>query len=240
MLTMALHPFIRMAIVPALLVTALVASACGSSGPEARQFDLEIREGKLALDPAVVRVNQGDSVTLRFRTDQAGAVHIHGYDIEQSVTPGQTASVQLTANATGRFTMTFHPGGEDGLEAHGALFDSPVLESNQTFSYQVGHDLEGKTFPYHNHMGHEFTGTITVSNDASLSGSVQIQILEDGSFQPVEVSVQPGTVLVWLNTSARRQRVTAGELPTGESGGMHQGMHQEEEVTLGTLEVYPR
>lgn len=233
---MALNTFIRMALVPALLVTALVASACGSSRPEARQFDLEIREGKLALDPAVVRVNQGDSVTLHFGTDQAGAVHIHGYDIEQSVTPGQSASVQFTANATGRFTMTFHLGGEDGTDAHGALFDSPLLESNQTFSYQVGHDLAGKTFPYHNHMDHESTGTITVSDAASLSGTVQIQIRDDGSFQPAEVSVQPGTTLVWLNTSGLRQRVTAGELPGGESSGAH----QEEEVTLGTLEVYPR
>ncbi len=233
---MTLHTFIRLTILPALLVVALAASACGPSRPEARQFDLEIRDGKLALDPAVVRVNQGDSVTLSFRTDQAGAVHIHGYDIEQSVTPGQAASVQFTANATGRFTMTFHPDGEDGLHAHGALFESPVLESSQTFSYRVGHDLEGKSFPYHNHMDHESTGTITVNDDAPLSGTVQIQILEDGSFQPVEVSVQPGTTLVWLNTSASRQRVTAGELPTGESGGTH----EEEEITLGTLEVYPR
>ena len=55
-------------------------------------------------------------------------------------------------------------GGHDatavGLDvaAHGALFSSPGLEHDQTFSFEVGHNLENLTIPYHSHIDHDLKG----------------------------------------------------------------------------------
>lgn len=90
-------------------------SACGSSeGPQDRQFDLEIREGKLNMNPAVIKVNQGDTVTLRVKSDEHGDFHLHGYDIEIGVGPDEAAPMRFTASATGRFNITFHASDESG------------------------------------------------------------------------------------------------------------------------------
>lgn len=96
-----------------LLTSALALGACGGgSEPEARAFDLKIEERKLNLDPAVIKVKQGDTVTLRIDADEHGTVHLHGYDIEKEVGPDGTTTMELTASATGQFNITFHPGGE--------------------------------------------------------------------------------------------------------------------------------
>ena len=101
-----------------LILLALVASlaalaACGGdSEPETRTFDLEISDAGLNLDRMDMDVKQGDTVTLRIDTDEHGTFHLHGYDIEREVGPDDTATMEFLANATGKFDITFHPGGE--------------------------------------------------------------------------------------------------------------------------------
>ena len=60
------------------------------------------------MTPDTVAVRQGDAITARLESDRAGVVHFHGYDLEREVTAGETAELQFTANATGRFPITFH------------------------------------------------------------------------------------------------------------------------------------
>jgi len=97
----------------ATLGAALILSACGAGAePEDREFDLRIEERRLNLQPAVIKVNQGDGVTLNVDADEHGIFHLHGYDIEIDLSPEQTASMAFTANATGKFSITFHPGEE--------------------------------------------------------------------------------------------------------------------------------
>ena len=62
-----------------------------------------INEGKLDLDPPIVKVKQGDDVTLKFRTDEGGEIHLHGYDLKIIVAPEEVVDLTLTANATGKF-----------------------------------------------------------------------------------------------------------------------------------------
>ncbi len=102
-----------------LLLIAVAASACSKTEPQARTFDLEIAQGKLTLNPPVIKVKQDDQVTLRIRSDEEGLFHLHGYDLEVEVTPGQMAEMSFTAKATGKFDIELHPestagiGGED-------------------------------------------------------------------------------------------------------------------------------
>ena len=71
-------------------------------------FDLEIRHGRVPEDKRLIRVEEGDVVKLRWTTDQAVVLHLHGYDIEKPVAPGAVTELTFTAYATGRFPLHVH------------------------------------------------------------------------------------------------------------------------------------
>ena len=83
---------------------------------EPRVIELAIRGGTLASDQRVIRVSQGDAVTLRWMSDRALTLHLHGYDLEQRITPGTPATMSFVARATGRFAIEVHAG-PSGREA---------------------------------------------------------------------------------------------------------------------------
>lgn len=90
------------------LVVTIVMLAVTPASAEPRAADLPIRGGVLPVEQRVIRVLQGDAVTLRWTSDRALTVHLHGYDIEQRITPGTTATMSFTARATGRFSIEIH------------------------------------------------------------------------------------------------------------------------------------
>ena len=89
------------------LVLLLTLAACGAAAPPP-QLDWTLRIANGGMTPDTVAVRQGDTITARLESDRAGVVHFHGYDLEREVTAGETAELQFTANATGRFPITFH------------------------------------------------------------------------------------------------------------------------------------
>lgn len=240
------------------LLTVIGLAACSSSaGPEDRQFDLAIENGAVELESGVVTVSQNDNVTLNFNSDADGRVHLHGYDIEQEVGPGEPTTFAFVADATGRYNFTFHEGGGDhdehdggmdmDADAHAALFESSTLETGDTFEFEIPHDLHDASIPFHNHMSHEATGHIMVDEHADAASSVSFNVNGDGSFSPMEVMVQPGTTVMWTNDGPDRARIASGNPPTipdeHEDGAEHEeeGQQEEEnETLLGTLEVRPR
>ena len=70
------------------------------------------------------RATQGDQISLQWKTDEKVDLHLHGYDIELTATPGTPALMNFIAKATGRFPVTSH--GFGGTKGHshgsGALF----------------------------------------------------------------------------------------------------------------------
>jgi FtsP/CotA-like multicopper oxidase with cupredoxin domain len=90
------------------LVAAMVVLTVTTLSAEPRVVDLPIRGGVLPAGQRVIRVQQGDAVTLRWTSDRALTVHLHGYDIEQRITPGTTATMTFAARATGRFSIETH------------------------------------------------------------------------------------------------------------------------------------
>lgn len=95
---------------PLLVVSSPVASA------ENRLIELAIKNGAIAEDQRLIKVNQGDDVTIRFTSDKPATVHLHGYDIEKSITPTAPTTMRFTARATGRFPIELH-GSKPGQEA---------------------------------------------------------------------------------------------------------------------------
>jgi hypothetical protein len=60
-----------------------------------------------------VTVRQGDEVTLRWTTDQRMTIHLHGYDLEQTLAPGLPVAMRFAARATGRFPIEIHGHGQE-------------------------------------------------------------------------------------------------------------------------------
>jgi hypothetical protein len=81
-------------------------------------FDLSIERGRVAANMRLIRVRQGDTVKLRWTTDRAIILHLHGYDIEAKVEPGAVTEMAFTARATGRFPIEEHRPNAKGGHSH--------------------------------------------------------------------------------------------------------------------------
>jgi len=77
-----------------------------------RAFDLKLAGGKLAAERNTVRVAKGDAVELRWTSDRRIVLHLHGYDIEATVTPEAPARMAFIAKVAGRFPVSEHTHGK--------------------------------------------------------------------------------------------------------------------------------
>ena len=77
-------------------------------GENTAVFDIIINSGELAGDEDILRIKKNENVSLNFFSDASIAVHLHGYDIEKTVSPGEDQTMEFKANATGRFAITSH------------------------------------------------------------------------------------------------------------------------------------
>jgi hypothetical protein len=77
-----------------------------SDGPQEQTFDVEIGEG--SMSPAEISVGEGDQVTLQMASRSPVEVHVHGYDLEAEIEPGEPATLSFEANTSGRFEIEDH------------------------------------------------------------------------------------------------------------------------------------
>lgn len=229
----------------ALVLTPLIllAAACGASAPEQLEIPVTLEGGRLNRE--TIQVGQGDMVTLKIEADEPGEFHLHGYDLEQEVEAGEVTDLYFVADATGRFRITFHSAeSSHGSHAneHGSVFLSEALEPGDTFTFQVTEDLEGQTIPYHSHLHPEVSGSIQVSQDAPAADTVEVEI-KDMAARPADISVRPGTTIVWTNNDTVTQTVYSDQHDSMAGGGEHTEEHSEseegEEMDIGFLEVRP-
>jgi hypothetical protein len=73
-----------------------------------REFDISIRDRRVEGSASTIRVKRGETVLLRWRTDEAVALHVHGYDLRATVSPGSPKTIRLEAGVAGRFPITAH------------------------------------------------------------------------------------------------------------------------------------
>ena len=108
----------RILFMPAILIAG--AASIGGVGAEELTFDLKVERGRVADNMQLIQVKQGDVVRLRWSTDRALDLHLHGYDIEQKIMPGSVSELTFTARATGRFPVEVHTPRRGGGHSHGA------------------------------------------------------------------------------------------------------------------------
>ena len=77
-----------------------------TQGPQTREFDARI-SGR-DMEPSEITVTEGDRVVLRVTADTPHEIHLHGYDIEREVAPGEPARLSFEADLTGRYTIEDH------------------------------------------------------------------------------------------------------------------------------------
>jgi FtsP/CotA-like multicopper oxidase with cupredoxin domain len=78
-------------------------------------IEIAVTDGKVHSESAeksggvpVIRVRQGRTVALRWTSDIAMTIHLHGYNIETRVPRNGEAIMHLVARATGRFPIERH------------------------------------------------------------------------------------------------------------------------------------
>ena len=92
------------------VVGLMLIAACSGSAPETVEFNLDIRDRALDQESPVIRVKNGDTVVLFITSDEAGTIHLHGYDIEDELGEEGVTRMEFVANLEGRFAMAMHPG----------------------------------------------------------------------------------------------------------------------------------
>ena len=93
---------------PLLTALALALALASTAIAAERVFDLTIVHGRLTGGQDTIRVQQNDSVVLRWHCDRSIVLHLHGYEIETRVVPGTVAEMRFEARATGRFPVHVH------------------------------------------------------------------------------------------------------------------------------------
>lgn len=78
-----------------------------TAGPDA-VFEFAITDGR--AEPPLDRhtVAQGSTVRIEVTSDQADELHLHGYDLDADVSPGEPAVIEFTADQTGLFELEAH------------------------------------------------------------------------------------------------------------------------------------
>ena len=83
--------------------------ACGGDQENLnKEFKIQIIKGEITNNLEKIKVNKGENVKFLFSTDSYLTVHLHGYDIEKSISSEETTIMEFKADATGRYRLTAH------------------------------------------------------------------------------------------------------------------------------------
>lgn len=95
----------------------IILTPLDGAAQETMQFSFRLEKGRLVSGPDVMKVKQGDRVSLLWRSQKEAEIHLHGYDLKLAIRPGEPAKLGFDAVATGRFPVTLHGHGSRGHKA---------------------------------------------------------------------------------------------------------------------------
>lgn len=88
---------------------AVTPATCGSAAPDQVVASAALQDGKASPAPHRVSVPLGSQVRLGVSVDTAAQIHVHGYDLEYQVAPGQPTCIVFVASQSGLFDVEAHP-----------------------------------------------------------------------------------------------------------------------------------
>jgi hypothetical protein len=86
------------------------ADAAPSSGA-GRRIEVRVAGGRVSGDTGRVPVATGTQVTLVITSDVADEAHLHGYDLQAELVPGEPAELDFDATIPGVFEVELHETG---------------------------------------------------------------------------------------------------------------------------------
>ena len=97
------------AVVAALVLLVVLRPGGGedNSADQVARAEITVTDGDVS-GPERVEIEQGQGVVLVVESDVADEVHVHGYDLLRSVSPGEPARLEFRAEMAGRFEVELH------------------------------------------------------------------------------------------------------------------------------------
>ena len=77
--------------------------------PVEKVMYVNITNGILPPDQRLITVYKNDKLRWRFTSNTSGEVHLHAYRLRVPLQAGQVGEMVLTAFATGKFRLEWHP-----------------------------------------------------------------------------------------------------------------------------------
>lgn len=85
--------------------------ATDPAASDVREVTVEIADGKVNPPPSGVNVTKGTTVALTVTSDVPDELHVHGYDLEGALVPGEPRRLEFIADQTGSFDVETHESG---------------------------------------------------------------------------------------------------------------------------------
>ena len=82
--------------------------AAGMALAEERMFEVKVVARRVVQGPRTIGLRQGETAELRWVSDEAMEVHVHGYDVKLELRAGVAAKMRVDAKYAGRFPVTAH------------------------------------------------------------------------------------------------------------------------------------
>ena len=79
-----------------------------AADPNVKVFKVAITGGKVIPKVKRVIAQKGQTVRIVVTSDKADKIHVHGYEKEAALTPGQPTTIQFPADQTGLFEVETH------------------------------------------------------------------------------------------------------------------------------------
>lgn len=78
------------------------------AAPETKVVEITVKGRGVSPPPGRVEIAKGEKVRLVVHADRADEIHVHGYDLEAKMGPGQDAVIEFVASQPGLFEVETH------------------------------------------------------------------------------------------------------------------------------------
>jgi hypothetical protein len=91
--------------------SATAATSAAPSSAAGQRFEVQVAGGQVSGDTGRVPVAAGEHVTVVITSDVADEAHLHGYDVEAELAPGEPTELGFDATIPGVFELELHGSG---------------------------------------------------------------------------------------------------------------------------------
>ena len=106
----------------------------GALGSDTKVINMNIVTRNSSLSRRDLQVKRGDTVSINFTADEAGEIHLHGYDMTAAVSPDAPGTLNFVAETAGAFALNFHVFASEDTEATGDhhVAETPEIVVSET------------------------------------------------------------------------------------------------------------